>query len=171
MSEPGNQTERMGAHMSLIAWVLGIGLLTWLFNGYLNRQNSPEPDVQRSGDVRQIVLRRNRQGHYLLAGRVNGRRVVFLLDTGATSITIPGPVAARIGLERGRPYRARTANGVITVYATRIRELRLGNIVLHNVRASINPHMRGQEALLGMSAIKRLEMIQRGNKLILRQRR
>jgi aspartyl protease family protein len=158
--------------MTFIAWILAFALLTWLFNGYLDKQRNPNRnlDTQLSSDgASQVTLQRNRYGHYVLTGKVNGKDVDFLLDTGATSISIPADTATKLGLRRGRAYQVNTANGSITVYNTVLRELRLGKIVLRNVRANINPHMRGTEALLGMSALKKLEFTQRGKTLTLRQ--
>ena len=172
--QTSGDTVRLGKNMSFIAWILAFALLTWLFSGFLDKQRNPNQNLESqrsSGGVQQITLQRNRFGHYVLTGKVNGRNVDFLLDTGATSVSIPVDTARRLGLKRGRPYRVSTANGSITVYATVLRELRLGKIVLHNVRASINPRMRGTEALLGMSALKKLKMIQSGDTLTLREYR
>ena len=38
-----------------------------------------------------------------------------------------------------------------------------------DVRASLNPGLRGNEALLGMNILKKMELIQRGDTLILRK--
>ena len=91
------------------------------------------------------------------------------MDTGATSVSVPASVARPIGLKRGAPQRANTANGQITTYATRLDEVRLGDIRLDNVRADINPHMQGDEVLLGMSFLRKLEFTQRDRELTIRQ--
>ena len=119
--------------------------------------------------VREVVLRQNRAGHYVASGGINGQPVTFLLDTGATSVSIPASVAGRLGLKRGAAMRAHTANGTVTTYATRLDEVRLGNISLENVRADINPHMLGDEVLLGMSFLRKLEFTQRDRELTIRQ--
>jgi aspartyl protease family protein len=62
-----------------------------------------------------------------------------------------------------------TANGPITVFETRISELSIGDITLFNVRASINPAMPPPQILLGMSALKQIEFVQRGDSLTLIQ--
>ena len=68
------------------------------------------------------------------------------------------------------PRLDRTANGDITVYRTTLDRLRIGPLTLRNVRASINPNMRADdEILLGMSALKHLELITRDGVLTLRQ--
>ena len=91
------------------------------------------------------------------------------MDTGATRVSIPAGVAARLGLTRGRPGRASTANGTIVVYATVLDRVTLGNLAMEGVHADINPHMQGDTVLLGMSFMKHLEMTQRGDRLTLRQ--
>jgi len=103
------------------------------------------------------------------SGSINNTPVVFLLDTGASDVSVPEKLAQAIGLKRGRPMIYQTANGTITVYATRLDKVDLGGIVLGQVRASINPNMQGNKVLLGMSFLKHLEFTQRGDTLILKQ--
>lgn len=172
MNEEQNSTEGLGKGMTIIAWVLALAMMTMFFSNFDRTQPNPNRSIETSelaDGTREIVLKQNRQGHYMMIGQVNGVNVPFLLDTGATDISIPDRIAVRLGLLRGQPVRVNTANGPITVYMTRIRELKLGNIVLHNVRASINPQYQGGKALLGMSALKNLEMIQRDRILKIRQ--
>ena len=119
--------------------------------------------------IREVVLERNRQGHYVANGEINGIPVTFLLDTGATDVAIPAEIALDANLVSGLAQQASTANGVVTVYSTRINELTLGNIVLYNIEASITPSMLGGIILLGMSALQQIEFTQRGATLTLRQ--
>jgi aspartyl protease family protein len=116
-----------------------------------------------------VKLQRNRRGHYVASGTINGQPVVFFLDTGATIVSIPEPVARRLNLQRGVELQASTANGTVTTYSTELDSVAVGDIELHRVRASINPQMQSDEILLGMSFLKHLEFTQRGETLILRQ--
>ncbi len=170
--QPGHPTRRLGIGMIAAAWVLLLGLLTLLFGDWLETQQNPNRDVQgrvlESG-VREVVLRRNRSGHYVATGRINGKPVQFLLDTGATTVSVPAGLAGALGLVRGRAQLANTANGVVTTYATRLESVQLGELRVDNVRANINPGMRGNEILLGMSFLKQLEFTQRGDTLTIRQ--
>ncbi len=161
----------MGQGMMVAAFLIALGLLTMFFSGVEEEQRNPNrsPDSIQNLRSIEVVLERNRQGHYLVVGEINGRDAEFLLDTGATDVVIPEAFAASLGLSKGRAGRAMTANGAVTVYDTRIRELKIGKIRLENVNASINPGMRNQEILLGMSALKQIEFIQRGSQLTLRQ--
>jgi len=139
--------QRLGKGMIYVAWLLLLGLLFLFFNHFLKKQDNPnqEPITQYQQDgTREVRLRRSPSGHYVASGMINGQPVVFLLDTGATVVSIPDHVARRLNLERGTPMLASTANGTIT-------------------------HMQSDEILLGMSFLKHLEFTQRGDTLILRQ--
>jgi aspartyl protease family protein len=173
MNDPDkNQQVRMGRHMILAAWVVALVVLSLMFNNILEKQNNPNQAISTSmtaEGIREIVLKRNRQGHYVARGTINDQTVDFLLDTGATVVSIPEIHAKKLGLRRGQPTQVNTANGIITTYATTLDEVSLGEIRLNNVRANINPHMKGNHILLGMSFLKKLELIQRGNTLTIRQ--
>ena len=104
-----------------------------------------------------------------MTGTINRQPAEFLLDTGATDVVIPASLAGALKVSRGRPLRAMTANGPITVYETRLEELSIGAITLHDVRANINTAMQASEILLGMSALKQIEFVQRGDSLTLTQ--
>jgi aspartyl protease family protein len=158
--------------MLILSFALGLLALTFGFDGLLNNQTNPNRRPQSSETstgVREVVLERNQQGHYVSSGQINDVTVTFLLDTGATDVAVPAAIAIDAGLERGFNSRAATANGVVSVYATSIGELRLGNIILHDVGASITPSIGGNTILLGMSALKRVDFTQRGSTLTLRQ--
>jgi aspartyl protease family protein len=171
-SEPADNTQRrMGKSMLIAAWLIALLLLTLFFNQELEQQYNPNttPLSKSTVDGAEVQLQRNRHGHYVSAGSINSERVTFLLDTGATNVSIPANLANKLGLQSGTPHRVSTANGQITVYATRLNELSIGDIHLFNVAANINPGMSGDEILLGMSALKQLEFTQRGDQLTLRQ--
>lgn len=161
----------MGTGMMVVACVLGMGLLTMFFSEAEEHQRNPNrsPATQINAQALEVVLERNRQGHYLVNGTINHRTAEFLLDTGATDVVIPAQLAAEYGLRKGAKGTASTANGNITVYSTMIDQLTIGDITLYGVRASINPAMPPPEILLGMSALKRVEFVQRGGTLTLRQ--
>ena len=161
----------MGTGMMAIACILGMGLLTLFFSEAEEQQRNPNrsPSTQISAQALEVTLERNRQGHYLVNGTINNRNAEFLLDTGATDVVIPATLAADYGLRKGSPSIAATANGNVTVYGTIIDQLKIGDITLYGVRASINPGMPPPAILLGMSALKQIEFVQRDGTLTLRQ--
>lgn len=169
---PTHNAGRVGLVMTVAAWVLVLGLLAAFFSGWMDALNNPNQQVRselRSDGVREVTLEQNRAGHYVANGTINDQSVTFLLDTGATSVSVPAAIAERLGLERGMPLRANTANGVVTTYATLLDRVRLGNIELYDVRADINPNMHSDEVLLGMSFLRQLEFTQRDRALTIRQ--
>jgi len=151
-------------------WFTGLAGLTLFFanleSSWINPNKTPDYDTTQAG-IKEVVLQRNRQGHYIFTGSINGHKADFLLDTGATDVVISGDLAKHYGLKRGLRSSANTANGTITVYSTRLERLTIGNITLKQVAASINPNMSSL-ILLGMSALQQVEITQRGDTLTLK---
>lgn len=172
MSESAaNDIARIGRWMHYAFWLVVLGLLTLFFNGWYERQHNPNRQLEThtGAGYSEVSLDRNRFGHYVANGRINGQDVVFLLDTGASDVSIPQHVADRLGLSRGRRVSYQTANGVAYGYITQLDSVALGNIELRNVRGSINPNTDSDQILLGMSFLRQLEFTQRGERLTLRQ--
>lgn len=164
--------SRLGRWMIVATWMLGILLLTLFFQTVLEREHNPNQMVQSNvtaQGVKEVILKRNRMGHYVANGSINGQPVTFLLDTGATDVALPGTVAKRLGIAGGAMVQSHTAGGTVYSQLARLRQVALGDIVLVDVRASILDTMEGEEVLLGMSFLKRMEMVQRGDTLIVRQ--
>lgn len=162
--------SKIGKTMVVLAWVCALGVLTLLFNSWLGKQQNPNQQInsrQLADKTREVILERNRYGHYVATGYINGQEVELLLDTGATTVSIPQTLARKLGLKKGPAIETSTANGNITTYVTALNKVQLGDIVLHNVAAGINPYSK--HILLGMSFLKQLEFTQRGNQLILKQ--
>lgn len=162
-----NPHRRGGTLMLGIAWLMLMAGGWWYFDGWLGRQNNPNQTVQSTaaGDV---VLERNRGGHYVASGEINGVPVTFLLDTGATDVALPSELARRLGLKRGAEVTMITANGQARGYRTRLDSVRLGAIMLHDVAATFSDGIEDNTVLLGMSFLKRLEFSQQNGRLILR---
>lgn len=175
MSEQDPQAaeqRRIGGWMYIAFWVMLFIFLGILFNHLLDKQRNPNQDVVThigSNGQREVTLKRNRMGHYNVTGSINGHTVEFMLDTGATDIAVPASLAGELGLRRLGQMQFNTANGVTTGYITRIQEVRVGDIVLHDLPASITPNMQGDIVLLGMSFLKKINFSQRGDTLILQQ--
>lgn len=159
--------------MITAAWLLVLGLLYALFDDVLDRQNNPNRSLssQSHAGATELTIQRNRAGHYVLPGVINGRPVNLMVDTGATTVAIPAHLGPTLGLTPGASQRAMTANGEVTVRATLIAELGIGPFRLREVRANLNPGMAGDQVLLGMSALRQMEFTQRGDTLILRLNR
>lgn len=161
--------QGLGKGMYSVAWLLGIALLTLFFSDHEQRKINPNqnPETRVSQGIAEVVLQQNRQGHYITNGTINGTEVTFLLDTGATNVSVPAHIAEKIGLQKGYPQPTITANGTIRVYQSWIDELTIGKIVLRDIDANINPHVTDDFILLGMSALTKLEFTQRNDTLTL----
>lgn len=155
--------------MRYLTWIIALGLLTLFFNRWLNNAENPNSFLATQADpTSPVVLQQNRQGHYVASGLVNDQPVKFLLDTGATNLSIPASVAKRLNLERGNRSRVHTANGSIEVFNTQLNYVQLGHIRIANVSAHINPYMQGDTVLLGMSFLKHLNLQQQDKTLSIR---
>lgn len=167
-----HEQKRMGLAMQALAWLVFLVLGVFFFRDVLEKQHNPNQSlVTRFNDqgVREVLLQRNKYGHYVTSGEINGQPVTFMLDTGATGVAIPEAVAVRLGLQRGRAFSTQTANGIATSYAARLQQVSVGDISLQDVPAGITPGLQMDQVLLGMSFLKHIEFTQRGDTLILRQ--
>ena len=165
------EQKRMGLAMQALAWMVFIILGVFFFTDLLERQHNPNQtlETRQEAGMREVVLKRNKYGHYVTSGEINGRPVTFMLDTGATGVAIPGQIAQRLGLQRGRAFPTQTANGMATSYAATLDQVSVGGIELRDVWAGITPTLQSDQVLLGMSFLKHIEFTQRGDTLILRQ--
>ncbi|NBS24769.1 MAG: TIGR02281 family clan AA aspartic protease [Gammaproteobacteria bacterium] len=173
LNDPKQESRRIGHGMIAAGFVLGIVLLTFMFDGVLENDRNPNSNPDSHTNVfgaKEVILQSNRQGQYVLTGSINNVTAEFILDTGATDVVIPEGLARASGLEYGFQSQAMTANGLVNIYTTRINELRLGSITLEDVRASINPAMHESMVLLGMSALRQIEFVQQGAQLTLIQK-
>ena len=166
-----HSTKKLGMMFTVSGWILGFLLLGLIFSKVLDNQTNPNQSVatSQSNQFQEIVLERNRYGHYVFDGEINGKTVTFLVDTGATTISIPANLQTYLQLKIGPAIKVSTANGVATAYLTSLDQLKLGNILLSNIEASLNPGLPGDHILLGMNVLKNLELVQRGDSLIIRQ--
>ena len=164
---PSDASTAIGGWMIALLWLLFIGGGTLLANQWLKERKAAQLTVwtEADGVAPKLTLRADRYGQYELTGSANQKDVRFLLDTGATEISIPANMANRLNLTRGRGYPVSTANGQVTVYSTQLDSVSIGPFTLENVSAHINPGMDGDVALLGMSFLRHFEMIQRSGEL------
>lgn len=117
------------------------------------------------------VLSADAGGHFVTTGSINGATVRFLVDTGATMISLGAGDSRRIGIDRrsGQDAVVNTANGQARVVRVRLDSVRVGEIVVNGVDALVHEQDLPL-ALLGMSFLNRLEMQRDGQTMILRKR-
>lgn len=113
----------------------------------------------------EAIINADRNGHFRGTVLINHVAMPFLIDTGATKTIIPGKLAASAKLPYGRYIQASTAGGKISQRETTIKTLELGTIKIQNLDASINDHL--DVVLIGMNALRQVNMSQNGNMLTL----
>jgi aspartyl protease family protein len=120
----------------------------------------------------QAILSADSRGHFMTTGQINGQSVQFLVDTGASMISISATDARRMGVNylKGERGFATTANGVATVYKVRLDTVRVGDISLAGVDALILEGNSLPVVLLGMSFLNRVEMRRDGQTMTLIKR-
>lgn len=126
------------------------------------------PPADGSG---KIVLTADGRGHFYTTGTINGTSIRFVVDTGATMISLGASDARRLGLDfdRGQRGYAQTANGQVEVSRVKLNTVSIGGVTLHQVDATIS-RVDMPIALLGMSFLNRMEMQRDGGTMTLRQR-
>jgi len=110
-----------------------------------------------------VRLRRSRGGHYLARAKINNRQIRVMVDTGATLVALTFEDARRAGINVSSSdftSRSRTANGIARSARVNIRSLRIGNITLRNVKASVSRPGALHVTLLGMSFLGRLSRVE-----------
>ena len=119
----------------------------------------------------QVVLSADERGHFVTMGTINGGTVQFLVDTGATMISMGKGDARRVGIDyrQGQRGMSSTANGVAPVYKVKVDTVRIGEITLNNVDALVHDQDMPW-VLLGMSFLNRVEMRREGSNLTLIKR-
>jgi aspartyl protease family protein len=122
---------------------------------------------------RSVSIARDARGHFQTDGRIDGQRVDFMVDTGASLVALNEKSAARFGLRPSRSdYNATvtTANGTIKAARTRLAMIDLGGIVVRDVDAMVLPDEALSENLLGLSFLSKLKRFEYANgKLVLEQ--
>ena len=122
---------------------------------------------------RSLSIPRDARGHFLTDGRINGQRIDFMVDTGASVIALNERSAARFGLRpRAADYKitVSTANGTIKAARTRLAMVDIGGLIVRDVDAMVLPDEALSENLLGLSFLSKLKRFEYANgKMVLEQ--
>lgn len=108
---------------------------------------------------RRVTLTANHYGHFVVQAEINGVKVDLLTDTGATYVALNYETALALGFDSKTldfSSRSSTANGIASVAPVNLNYLRIGSIILHDVKAVIAEPGKMTQNLLGMSFIRRL---------------
>ncbi|MGZ8227741.1 MAG: retropepsin-like aspartic protease family protein [Methylococcaceae bacterium] len=110
-----------------------------------------------------LVLEQGNGGHYFLDSEVNGVPVKFVVDTGATVVSLPSSVASAANIICKGQVTMETANGSTMACSTVIAKLKFGSFVVKDVTAVIVPNLA--QPLLGMNILEQFNITQDGNKM------
>jgi aspartyl protease family protein len=156
----------------------------------LLKSNSKGAEIEVNGERRSIALGRrigsnfagprqqkvrvlaDAQGMYLANGSINGVALQFLLDTGATLVSISEPAAIKIGLDYkrlGTRGSSVTASGISGIWRMKVARVRLGEIELRDVDTAIHEGNFPPVALLGNSFLSRVEMTRASGAVLLQR--
>jgi aspartyl protease family protein len=123
--------------------------------------------------IRSLSIPRDGRGHFQTEGRIDGQRINFMVDTGASVIALNETSAARFGLRPSRgDYNATvsTANGTIKAARTRLAMVEIGGLIVRDVEAMVLPDEALSENLLGLSFLSRLKRFEyAGGRMVLEQ--
>jgi len=125
-----------------------------------------------AANSRTMTIPRGANGHFNVEAYVDGRRMEFLIDTGASMIALRESDAARLGIHPARrEYNAQvaTANGMIRVAPVELNRVEIGSVTVRNVRAVVFPDEALGQNLLGMSFLSRVRWEHRDGRLVLEQ--
>lgn len=118
-----------------------------------------------------VTLAAGAGGHFSVDGQINGGAIRFLVDTGATAVSIPAADAVRLRIDyrKGRRATTQTAAGPTTAYLVTLDSVRIGGVELQNVEGIVIE--QGLPiALLGNSFLNRMEMRRDGETMTLTRR-
>jgi aspartyl protease family protein len=119
----------------------------------------------------EITIESDASGHFLVDGEINGRGVRFIVDTGASSVSIGYSTAQNLGLDLddGRRGKSQTAGGVVNIWRVTLRSLKIGGLRFENVDASVMQDDMPW-VLLGMSVLEQMEMRRDGKLMRLKRK-
>lgn len=138
-------------------WLL-IGAVVFIgFQAFERRQH--ETRFTAVGEV--IEIRRASDGHYHWPGTINGRKVDFLIDTGATGTAMPSDLARELQLESRGSVKSSTAGGIVTGRLVRADVALRGGVTAERLNITALEGLNDDQPLLGMDVLGRLHWQQR----------
>jgi len=149
----------------LIIWVAIFSAVYF----YFNTQLEPRVSVARHNSVAgEVTIPRSWDGHYYIQGSVNGYPIIFMVDTGATVVSVGAEFARNARLPKGRPANFTTAGGVVQGEMVNELTVEAGGIAVNGLQVSVG--LPGDMALLGQNFLRNIDVIQSNDTMTLRAR-
>jgi aspartyl protease family protein len=164
-SPPPSSPRQTGLIPMLLFWFVVMGMVYGLMTHYLKPKQA---QVLANGD---LVIPRAHDGHFYAPGYINGREVVFLVDTGASLVSVSEPLAQAAGLDDGVSTTFHTANGERSGRVVEGVTVSVGPVRVHNVRVGVGLNLGDDsQALLGQSFLSKFDISLGQNQMVLRAR-
>ncbi len=161
-ARPPRQT---GLIPMMVFWFAVMGLLYVLMTHYLKPKQA---QVLANGD---LVITRARDGHFYAPGTVNGQDVTFMVDTGASLVSVSEPLAQAASIRGGVPTQFQTANGAHPGRVVDGVRVTVGPVSVTNVKVGVGLMMGDdKQALLGQSFLSKFDLSMTQKQMILRAR-
>lgn len=116
--------------------------------------------VINDGQRTVLTTQLGRDGHYHLAGKINGEAVNFLVDTGASYVAVSAVQARHLMLTGCEKMDSVTVNGVTNGCLSKAKSLTLGELVFSDVDVYVVDNTTHEHVLLGMNIIKMFKLEQ-----------
>ena len=158
-----NQNGHNAVLTHVLLW-LGLGALCFALFTWTSA-----PRVSVTGNQVEVVIPKAQDGHHYIDGILNGKPIRFLIDTGASYVSIGGNLAAQLGLFSGKPTKFETANGSVIGQLFENQSVKISGLTTPPLTVGVMPNSPNT-ALLGQNFLRHVELVQVDNTLILRGR-
>lgn len=149
----------------MIFWCAVMGLLYGLMTHYLKPKQAT---VLANGD---LVIQRSQDGHFYTLGSINGQEARFMVDTGASLVTVSERFAQKASVLGGVPTTFRTANGDRTGRVVVGMNVAIGPVIATNIKIGVGLSGGNEsDALLGQSFLSKFDVSMNKDQMILRLR-
>lgn len=149
----------------MVFWCAVMGLLYVLMTHYLKPKQA---QVMANGD---LVIHRSQDGHFYTKGAINGRAVKFMVDTGASVVSVSEDFARKAMIHGGVPTLFKTANGDRPGRVVEGVNVSIGPVNVTNVKVGVGLHGGDEDdALLGQSFLSKFDITLLKDQMVLRSR-
>ncbi len=149
-------------YIAALIWLVLMGAVY----SYFESRSRPAATVVGMGEIH---IPRAPDGHFYVEGSVNGVPVRFLIDTGASSVSLSRDFARRIGLKDGQSAEFSTAGGVVSGEMFFNVSIGIGMLRVDGLRVAAIPSL-GSEALLGQNFLRHVDVVIRDEVMLLRSK-
>ena len=165
LASKATSPTKTGLIPMMIFWCVVMGLLYLLMTHYLKPRQAR---VSANGD---LVINRSRDGHFYTTGTINGKEVTFMVDTGASLVSVSEKFAQKAAIRGGVATTFQTANGDRPGRIVEGLGVSIGPVSVTNVKVCVGLNLGDEkQALLGQSFLSKFDITMTKNQMVLRAR-